>query len=496
MTFADDERGQPVVIGALLIFTILILAFAGYQAFAVPNQNAEVEFNHFQDVQSDFAELESNLVNAVESGDTRSTSIDLGPQYPSRMIALTPPPAAGSLRTTEPGEVAISGTSKSICRDSGTPRSRSLVYRPGYAEFDNAESIVYENRFTTRQFREGNVFGEQRVVESASGNDRINLLLLTGEVSENGVGVSNIEINATNRYSTTVSNPTITLPSRFSADEWENEILSDRTDVTASDVGTNRVELDFDGGGYSVSCAVAGLNSEPAFSPPGSTNPATGGNATYNVQWDTTKVINENSQVRNSATEDIEVDSGSTVDSPGVFVDVTNRNSGAPVNDVVIDAGHSGGIVSSIDDSNAVTGSEGTDGETPGFKITFESVDDTGVLYASGGDDVDTITVDVVAASFESLVGDSSESGDSENPKEATFDFTLTSQAQVTFEIVGGESKTDGVQSGTISVKPKGEKYPIELRANISGGECLSTTLSSGSETARLSEGDWVECTN
>ncbi|MCY4731216.1 hypothetical protein KY092_11695 [Natronomonas gomsonensis] len=498
MTFADDERGQPVVIGALLIFTILILAFAGYQAFAVPNQNAEVEFNHFQDVQSDFAELESNLVNAVESGDTRSASIDLGPQYPSRMLALNPPPAAGSLRTTEAGEVSIieSGSSVSVCRDGGTATSRSLVYRPGYAEFDNANSIVYENRFTTRQFREGNIFGDQRLVESASGNDRINLLLLTGEVSENAVGVSNIEINATSRYRTTVSNPTITLPSRFSAGEWEDDILSDRTDVTASDVGTNQVELDFDGGDYRVSCAVAGLNGEPAFSPPGPSNPATGGNATYNVQWDTTKIINENSQVRDSATEDIEVDSGSTVNSPGFFVDVTNRNSGAPVNDVVIDAGHSGGIVSNIDDSDALTGSDGTDGETPGFKIVFESVDDTGVLYASGGDDIDTITVDVVAASFESLVGDSSASGKSGNPNEATFDFTLTTQAQVTFEIIGGQSKTRNVQSGTIDIKPQGEKYPLELRASISGGECLRTTLSSASETARLSDGDWVECTN
>ncbi|MFW5964255.1 MAG: PKD domain-containing protein, partial [Natronomonas sp.] len=213
MTFTGDERGQPVVIGALLIFTILILVFSGYQAFAVPNQNAEVEFNHFQDVQSDFAEFETSLINAVESGDTRSASINLGPQYPSRMLALNPPPAAGSLQTTESGEVSVteSGSPVNVCRDGGTATSRSLVYQPGYAEFDNAESIVYENRVTGRQFREGNVFAEQRLVESASGNDRINLLLLTGEVSENGVGVSNIEVNATSRYSTTVSNPNITL---------------------------------------------------------------------------------------------------------------------------------------------------------------------------------------------------------------------------------------------------------------------------------------------
>jgi hypothetical protein len=92
--------------------------------------------------------------------------------------------------------------------------------------------------------------------------------LLTGEVSENGIGASNIEIDATNRYSTTVENATITLPSRFSANDWNNDILADRSDVTVTNNGTNQVDLDFTGGDYTVSCAVAGLNSEPEFSPP------------------------------------------------------------------------------------------------------------------------------------------------------------------------------------------------------------------------------------
>ena len=49
MDFWGDERGQPVQIGFILLFGILVLAFAGYQGYVVPNQNSQVEFQHSQE---------------------------------------------------------------------------------------------------------------------------------------------------------------------------------------------------------------------------------------------------------------------------------------------------------------------------------------------------------------------------------------------------------------------------------------------------------------
>ena len=37
-----DERGQAIQIGAVLLFGLLIISFASYQAFVVPNQNKQI----------------------------------------------------------------------------------------------------------------------------------------------------------------------------------------------------------------------------------------------------------------------------------------------------------------------------------------------------------------------------------------------------------------------------------------------------------------------
>ena len=282
MEFRGDERAQSVVIGSLLVFTILVLSFSGYQAFVVPNQNAQVEIDHSQTVKDQFAELRTNAVNAVGSDTTRSTNIDLGPTYPTRAVALNPPPAAGKLQTRAEGDVSIeeSGTTRNVCSDGETtPTTRSLVYTPSYNEFRQPESVGYESRVVSRQFRNGSLF-DQRLARS--GSNEISLYLLNGSVDENGVDTYSLELNASDEYTTTLTDPTITVPSRLDAGTWEDEILADRSDVTATDVG-DRVELDFTGGDYRVSCAVVGLDDDPAFTPPGTgTGRADGA---YSTEW-------------------------------------------------------------------------------------------------------------------------------------------------------------------------------------------------------------------
>jgi hypothetical protein len=292
MAFRDDERAQSVVIGSLLIFAILIISFSSYQAFVVPQENRGVEIDHFQETEDSFSEFRNNIVNAVGTDESRSTSLRLGTRYPTRAIALNPPPAAGRLETTGAGEVEVTGagTVGDVCRaDGGTPTTRSLVYTPSYNEYDEPKGIGYESRVVSREFRGGSVY-DQRLVRSTNGADQISLSLLTGEVSENGVESYVLEVNGSNRYSTTITNPTITIPSRFNATQWDGDILEGRSDIDATDVnGGDRVELDFDGGDYTVTCAVFGLDSAPAFTPPdsggggGGNDVGTGGTE----RWDT-----------------------------------------------------------------------------------------------------------------------------------------------------------------------------------------------------------------
>ena len=284
MSLWVDRRGQSVVIGSLLIFTFLIIALSSYQAFIVPSQNQQVEAEHFQETEEQFSTLRSNIVNSINSEETRSTAIELGTGYPVRRIALNPPPAAGRLATTDRGDVTFAGTGKDVCRTGGTPKTRSLVYTPSYNEYGAPEALGYENRVISGEFRSGRVHEQRLVRESASGNDRISLFLLTGEVSETGVDTYSLEVNASRQHTTTLNDPTIIIPSRFDEDIWNNEILVDHP-VTASNNG-DRVELDFDGGDYDVSCAVVGLNSDPAFTPPDDGGGGSGGNGgAYDVQW-------------------------------------------------------------------------------------------------------------------------------------------------------------------------------------------------------------------
>jgi hypothetical protein len=94
--------------------------------------------------------------------------------------------------------------------------------------------------------------------------------VLTGDISTSRTTAYGIDVNATHRYSYgTVEDPVVTLPSQFTAETWETRILEGREDVrSVEDVGDGQVEVELDGS-FEVTCAVAGLNEDPAFQPPG-----------------------------------------------------------------------------------------------------------------------------------------------------------------------------------------------------------------------------------
>ena len=275
MRFGSDGRAQSTLVGAILLFAILIIAFSSYQAFVIPNQNAEVEFNHLQDVENDFVEFRTTFINSVGATEDRSVTFRLGTQYPARLIALNPPPVTGELQTTQEEEVTIEGdilddNIDSVC-DINSPTTRSLVYTPNYNEFRSPQSITYENTFVAREFSDGTVYGEQRLFqERANGNDRIDLLLLNESVSLSGQGTASFEISPSNRRTVEVEDPTITIPSEFDETEWRNEILADVPDealndengnaITGAEDGPFEITIRFDGI-YDVSCV--GTEVEP-----------------------------------------------------------------------------------------------------------------------------------------------------------------------------------------------------------------------------------------
>ena len=379
MELWGDRRGQPVQIGFLLLFGVLVLAFAGYQGYVVPNQNAGVEFDHFRTVGDEFGHLESTVVDAVGTDAERSAALTLGVQYPSRLLASNPPPAAGTLRTTaaRPVRVEAPGAgdlTAEVC-GSADATSRSLVYVPDYNEFESARSTTYENGFVTRGYGDGDLHGRQRLVRDVEGGpDRVDLLLLNGSVGENGRGTYGLGINATHRYGTTVRNPRVTLPSRFSERAWEEEILGDRDDVRVEESGDGSVELRFDGGEYRVSCAVVGLDREPAFVPPVGETPD---DSTFDTRWD--------------EDDPVTVREGGNV----TLTALVSQRGGDAVDDAAVDFAVEAGVqdrVAELRDADGAT----DDGEA---NVTLAAGENAGgeafEVYVTAGDDSDVVTVEV-----------------------------------------------------------------------------------------------------
>ncbi|QCC51240.1 beta strand repeat-containing protein [Halapricum salinum] len=235
MQLRDDRRGQAIQIGAVLLLGAVVLTFSVYQATVVPQQNSEIEFKHSQTVQDQLSDVRNAIVSTGQIGDGRSVSVTLGTNYPSRTIALNPPPPVGSLgtvgSTNESVNVTVANAEASgETGDFWTGANRSyntgaLVYRPGYNEYQGAPVTWYENSVLFNQFRSANLtVSDQRLLDG----DRISLVTLNGSYyasqSESvsldlrGVSTSSRTVSVTN--ATADSNVTITLPTRLTRSDW------------------------------------------------------------------------------------------------------------------------------------------------------------------------------------------------------------------------------------------------------------------------------------
>jgi len=73
--FQDDNRAVAPLIGFIFLFGFLVIAFIGYQAQVVPQQNAETEFEHFEENRYELIELKNAIMDAGSSSRA---------QYPNR----------------------------------------------------------------------------------------------------------------------------------------------------------------------------------------------------------------------------------------------------------------------------------------------------------------------------------------------------------------------------------------------------------------------------
>ncbi|MDB2243937.1 hypothetical protein PM076_10680 [Halorubrum ezzemoulense] len=210
MRFSRDRRGQSVVVGTVILFGFLIVALGIFQIQVVPTENANVEFEHSQQVEDDFGDLRNDVLRAGSTGSTGSTQVRLGTRYPARTFFINPPPVSGSLETEPTGPIRVLNATvgdgahqnaRDFWNTSPSFETRSLRYDVEYNEFDGAPELVYEHSVVAAEFDDAVLL---RTGQTAVSEERISLTALTGSVSETGVVPRSVDPRAVSASDTTV----------------------------------------------------------------------------------------------------------------------------------------------------------------------------------------------------------------------------------------------------------------------------------------------------
>jgi hypothetical protein len=263
-----NNRAVSEVLGAILLFGIVVLALGSYQAFVVPQQNAEIESNHDAQVSNEFAEIQPAISNAAASGRTRTTSVTLGTRYPVRAAALNPPTVTGQLSTGPSGDVVVEndGSPVDACAlDDSREDNTVLRYKANYNELGGTGALVYENGITYRE-TDGNGPLIKNSQELIDGNTITLFPLVSEEFSTASSGSKQLRFEP-NKTGTRIidvdagSDLTISFPSRLNDTDWE-EILDD-ADVTENGDRVTITLTPSDNTQYTVQCTPVGLESKP-----------------------------------------------------------------------------------------------------------------------------------------------------------------------------------------------------------------------------------------
>ena len=306
MSLGGDDRAVTVQIGAVLLLGFLVVSLSLYQATVVPNENRQVEFQHNQRVQADIQQVRNAILGTASSGAAAPVGVELGTNYPSRVVAVNPGPPSGTLSTADLGTIRISNaTADDRATDgadypetadfwNGTARTyatKSLVYRPDYANYDAAPTTVYENGVVYNRFDSGTL---TRTGQSVVAGTRISLVALSGNLSRGGASTLSVDPRAVSVSTRTISvsnvsageNVSVFVPSRLSAQSWTdllnetgeydpaadpgNDARVYRVEGVESD-GRDGVELYFEPGAtYQLKLSKVGVGSgvddtEPAY---------------------------------------------------------------------------------------------------------------------------------------------------------------------------------------------------------------------------------------
>jgi hypothetical protein len=272
----ENNRAQSVVIGTILVFGLIVLAYGIFQTTVIPSANEDIEIEHSQLVRGQMDDLRNDIQRAGRRGEDSSTSIKVGVNYPPRAIFLNPGPTSGSLRTegtTDP-DVEITVANAKALNDetadywqsgsSQTFDTGAITYRPNYNIYQNGpEAVTIENSLVYSTFDGGSplLSADQNVI---SGRD-ISLIALDGEVAKSQVPGYTVDTKAVSPATTTVpvrddgGNIEITIATKLSEETLVQDVFYSEFDDEPDDTDlcgdiSDAAEDDDSPGRYVVDC--------------------------------------------------------------------------------------------------------------------------------------------------------------------------------------------------------------------------------------------------
>lgn len=291
MGLRDDDRGQSVQVGAVLLFAVLVILLVTYQTTVIPNDNRTAEFEHSLETEEDMLDVRNAIIEAFQRGEAAPVSVTLGTTYPRHTFGVNPPPVAGSLSTEEAGTISVEegdGSTVDACPVSN--ETKSLNYSADYNYYSPAPTLIYENTVLYADYGEDRdvVISDQSLVTG----ETITLIPMQGNYSGNGIGTVDYNPRAGQlKVTPAVEDPTISVPTQLSEQRWRtllaDQVVDPTTDVTV-DESANILTVSLDGQ-YDVRCSAVGSNADPpggarpSSGPGNEINPAGAGNVEYTV---------------------------------------------------------------------------------------------------------------------------------------------------------------------------------------------------------------------
>ena len=212
----DDTRAVASLLGFVLLFGIAVIGFSMYQAYAVPDQNAQTEFQHFEEAKDQMVAFRSAAIDTASDDIPRSVTFDLGTRFQQRYLAVNPPPPTGTLATSDQYEVTINPDSDDI-----SVPARFLEFNPNYREF-HPGVLRYEHGIVYLDAREAN--GGVVVLAGELPESRLHLAPIQNEFSQTGQQRVSLEISRPNNSEQLPTIEEVEIPTRLNESQWEDKI--------------------------------------------------------------------------------------------------------------------------------------------------------------------------------------------------------------------------------------------------------------------------------